>query len=209
MSCITRNPNMWTNTGLHHSEIKETWWSSVTCLTHGPLSQYYRVEDECRDNQHPCTSQCQASWTWPVNWPLVYYQDHPKSMNYEILSTAWYTTQYDPYMHEYPQGLRFGLLQTGQPQNDHVIYRVGPVILSKQVVVVKVAVIRRLILNYGLSTLLTAYPLPETGQGLLNRSHGGRWFVPNWCLNWFMSSWCSLIEGVINKIYNLLHHVLG
>ena len=35
------------------------------------------------------------------------------------------------------------------------------------------------------------------------------WFVPNWCINWFMSSWCSLIEGVINKIYNLLHHELG
>ena len=35
------------------------------------------------------------------------------------------------------------------------------------------------------------------------------WFVPNWCLSWFVSSWCSLIEGVINKIYNLLHHELG
>ena len=35
------------------------------------------------------------------------------------------------------------------------------------------------------------------------------WFVPNWCLSWFVSSWCSLIEGVINKIYNLLHHILG
>ena len=35
------------------------------------------------------------------------------------------------------------------------------------------------------------------------------WFMPNWCLSWFMSSWCSLIEGVINKIYNLLHHLLG
>ena len=35
------------------------------------------------------------------------------------------------------------------------------------------------------------------------------WFMPNWCLNWFMSSWCSLFEGVINKIYNLLHHILG
>ena len=29
------------------------------------------------------------------------------------------------------------------------------------------------------------------------------WFMPNWCLSWFVSSWCSLIEGVINKIYNL------
>ena len=37
----------------------------------------------------------------------------------------------------------------------------------------------------------------------------GEWFMPNWCLNWFMSSWCSLNEGVINKMYNLLHHVLG
>ena len=27
--------------------------------------------------------------------------------------------------------------------------------------------------------------------------------------NWFMSNWCSLIEGVINKIYNLYHHALG
>ena len=35
------------------------------------------------------------------------------------------------------------------------------------------------------------------------------WFVPNWCLSWFVSSWCSLIEGVINKIYNLLRHILG
>ena len=35
------------------------------------------------------------------------------------------------------------------------------------------------------------------------------WFVPNWCLSWFVSNWCSLIEGVINKIYNLLHHELG
>ena len=129
MSSVARTPKMQTNAGLHHSEIKETWWSSVTCLTHGPLSQYYRVEDECRDNQHPCTSQCQASWTWPVNWPLVYYQDHSKSMNCQILSTAWYATQYDPYMNEYPQGL---------------------------------------------STLLTVYLLPETGQGLLNRSYGGR-----------------------------------
>ena len=77
-------------------------------------------------------------------------------------------------MHEYPQGLWFGLLQMGQPQNDHVIYRVGPVILSKQVVVVEVAIIRRLILNYGLFTLLIAYLLPEIGQNLLNRSHGGR-----------------------------------
>ena len=39
--------------------------------------------------------------------------------------------------------------------------------------------------------------------------NGAIWFVPNWCLSWFMSSWCSLIEGVINKIYNLLHHILG
>ena len=35
------------------------------------------------------------------------------------------------------------------------------------------------------------------------------WFVPSRCLNWFMSSWCSLIEEVINKIYNLLHHEPG
>ena len=27
--------------------------------------------------------------------------------------------------------------------------------------------------------------------------------------DFFVSSWCSLIEGVINKIYNLLHHILG
>ena len=68
--------------------IKETWWSIVTHLTHGPLSQYCRVKDECDDNQRPCTSQCQASWTWTVDRPLVYYQDHPKSMNCQILSTA-------------------------------------------------------------------------------------------------------------------------
>ena len=42
-------------------------------------------------------------------------------------------------MHEYPQGLWSGLLQTGQPQNDHVIYKVGLVALSDQVVVVEVA----------------------------------------------------------------------
>ena len=77
-------------------------------------------------------------------------------------------------MHEYPQGLWSRLLQMGQPQNDHVIYRVGLVILSKQVVVVEVVVIRRLILNYGLSTLLTDYLLSKTSQGLLNRSHGSR-----------------------------------
>ena len=35
------------------------------------------------------------------------------------------------------------------------------------------------------------------------------WFMPNWCLSWFVSSWCSLIAGLINKIYNLLHHILG
>ena len=35
------------------------------------------------------------------------------------------------------------------------------------------------------------------------------WFMPSWCLSWFVSSWCSLIEGLINKIYNLLHHILG
>ena len=35
------------------------------------------------------------------------------------------------------------------------------------------------------------------------------WFVPTWCLSWFVSNWCSLIEGLINKIYNLLHHILG
>ena len=42
-------------------------------------------------------------------------------------------------MHEYPQELWSRLLQTGQPQNDHVIYRVGPVMLSEQVVVVEMA----------------------------------------------------------------------
>ena len=105
MSCVARTPKMWTNVGLHHSEIKETWWSSVTRLAYGPSSQYYRVKDEYMDNQHPCTSQCQASWTWLVDWPLVYYQDHRKLMNCQIPSTAWYTTRYDPYMHEYPQGL--------------------------------------------------------------------------------------------------------
>ena len=129
MSCVTRTPKMRTNTRLRHSEIKETWWSSVTRLTHGPSSQYCRVEDEYMDNQRPCTSQCQASWTWLVDWLLVYYQDHPKPMNCQILSTAIYATQYDPYMNEYPQGL---------------------------------------------STLLTVYLLPETSQGLLDRSHGGR-----------------------------------
>ena len=39
--------------------------------------------------------------------------------------------------------------------------------------------------------------------------HSCAWFVPNWCLSWFVSNWCSLIEGVIKKIYNLLHHLLG
>ena len=47
--------------------------------------------------------------------------------------------QYNPYVHEYPQGLWSGLLQMGKPQNDHVIYRVGHVTLSKQVVGVEVA----------------------------------------------------------------------
>ena len=47
--------------------------------------------------------------------------------------------QYNPYVHEYPQGMWSGLLQTGQPHNDHVIYRVGYVTLSDQVVVVEVA----------------------------------------------------------------------
>ena len=70
---------------------------------------------------------------------MVYYQDHPKSMNCQILSIASYIAQYDPYMHEYPQGPWSGLLQTGQPHNDHVIYRVGSVTLSDQVVVVEVA----------------------------------------------------------------------
>ena len=33
------------------------------------------------------------------------------------------------------------------------------------------------------------------------------WLMPNWCLSWFVFSWCSLIEKVINKIYtyNTIH----
>ena len=53
-------------------------------------------------------------------------------------------------------------------------------------------------------------------EGLFSRAEcmgkwmeAGGWFVPTWCISWFVSSWCSLIEGVINKIYNLLHHILG
>ena len=42
-------------------------------------------------------------------------------------------------MHEYPQGLWSVLLQVRQPQNDHVINKVGPMALSDQVVVVEVA----------------------------------------------------------------------
>ena len=140
MSCLVRTPKMWTSAGLHHSEIKETQWSSVTRLTHGPSSQYCRVANKCRDNQRPCTSQCQASWTRLVDWQLVYYQDRPKSMNHQIISTPWYATQYDLYMHEHPQGLRSRLQQVRQPQKDHVTYMVRLVALSNQVVVVDVAV---------------------------------------------------------------------
>ena len=43
-------------------------------------------------------------------------------------------------MREYPQGLWSVLLQVRQPQNDHVIDKVGPVALSNQVVAVDVAV---------------------------------------------------------------------
>ena len=102
MSCVVRTPKMWTNVRLHRSKIKETWWSSMTRLTHGPSSQSCRVENEYRDNQHPCTSQCQPSWTWPVSCPLVYYQDHPKQLNYQILSTTWYGARYYPCVCEYP-----------------------------------------------------------------------------------------------------------
>ena len=38
---------------------------------------------------------------------------------------------------------------------------------------------------------------------------GKLWFLPSRCISWLMSSWCSLVEVVINKIYNLLHHELG
>ena len=42
-------------------------------------------------------------------------------------------------MHAYPQGLWSVLLQVRQPQNDHVIDKVGPVALLDQVVVMEVA----------------------------------------------------------------------
>ena len=60
--------------------------------------------------------------------------------------------------------------------------------------------------------------VPSSGSGSGNGTiwfgvqfpgNGAIWLVPNWCLSWFMSNWCSLIEEVINKIYNLLHHILG
>ena len=70
-------------------------------------------------------------------------------------------------MREYPQGLWSVLLQVRQPQNDHVIDKVGPVALSDQVVVA---------MNHKAShpELQTVYLLSETSRGLLNRSHGGR-----------------------------------
>ena len=46
-------------------------------------------------------------------------------------------------------------------------------------------------------------------EGCTNGLKVRSWFMPSWCLSWFVSSWCSLIEGVVNKIYNLLHHILG
>ena len=47
-------------------------------------------------------------------------------------------------------------------------------------------------------------------QGKLLKCHQSpatMWFMPNWCLSWFVFSWCSLIKEVINKIYtyNTIH----
>ena len=60
--------------------------------------------------------------------------------------------------------------------------------------------------NWGLLFSLIG-PRGARGRRVRKEFMLSRWLMPNWCLSWFVFSWCSLIEEVINKIYtyNTIH----